>query len=64
MVLCERAPAPIITISASAPNRNLVEICMLTHTSASRSRASIRQDSVLSVPFVRWARIAASAAGL
>jgi hypothetical protein len=33
----------------TALKSNLVEICMLTHTSASRSCASIREDSVLSV---------------
>jgi hypothetical protein len=46
-VLCDETVAPV-TISATAvPNSNLVEIRMLTHTSASRSRASIRSSNVL-----------------
>jgi hypothetical protein len=34
-------------IANTTLNSNLVEICMLTHTSASRSYASIRRNSVL-----------------
>jgi hypothetical protein len=42
------ATAAFVASHASAAlNSNLVEICMLTHTSASRSHASIQQDSVL-----------------
>jgi hypothetical protein len=43
-VVCDETVAPV-TISATAvPNSNLVEIRMLTHTSASRGRASISPE--------------------
>jgi hypothetical protein len=49
--------APLAAVTATSasvvPNSNLVEICMLTHTSASRSRASIRENDVL---YLRWIR--------
>jgi hypothetical protein len=41
--------ALIANPASTVPNSNLVEIRMLTHTSASRSCASIRQDSVPAV---------------
>jgi hypothetical protein len=37
--------AAIATSASAAPRSNLVEICMLTHTSASRSRANVLRMS-------------------
>jgi len=39
--------AAIATSASAVLNSNLVEICMLTHTSASQTCASIRRSSVL-----------------
>jgi hypothetical protein len=62
----QRAIEAIAVIKTSAialRNSNLVEICMLTHTSASLSRASIRQDSVLLVLLRKQGNFACQAPG-
>jgi hypothetical protein len=45
--LWDETVAPVTISATVVPNSNLVEIRMLTHTSASRSYASIHRNGIL-----------------